>query len=179
MLTFREANENDTQLYFDWANDPVVREQSYNSNPINFENHKKWFESKINDCSCLMFIFQNEKKLNIGQIRIQKENNKEALIGISIASDFRGRGYAKDMLQIASDFFLKSNPTFLINAFIKETNLSWDIVSSLLKSEVLLKQERVNTLRKVSVIPKSRSSNIDVPEGGNRKDPHLLDLSNL
>ena len=124
MLTFREANENDTQLYFDWANDPVVREQSYNSNPINFENHKKWFESKINDCSCLMFIFQNEKKLNIGQIRIQKENNKEALIGISIASDFRGRGYAKDMLQIASDFFLKSNPTFLINAFIKETNLS-------------------------------------------------------
>lgn len=124
MLTFREANENDTQLYFDWANDPVVREQSYNSNPINFENHKKWFESKINDCSCLMIIFQNEKKLNIGQIRIQKENNKEALIGISIASDFRGKGYAKDMLQIASDFFLKSNPNFLINAFIKETNLS-------------------------------------------------------
>lgn len=124
MLTFREANECDAQLYFDWANDPSVREQSFNSNLIDFEDHKKWFESKINDCSCLMIIFQNEKKLNIGQIRVQKENNKEALIGISIASDFRGKGYAKDMLQIASDYFLDSNPNFQINAFIKETNLS-------------------------------------------------------
>lgn len=124
MLTFRKATIDDTKLYFDWANDPSVREQSYNSNTIDFENHKKWFESKINDYSCLMVIFQNEKKMNIGQIRIQKENEEEALIGISIASDYRGKGYAKDMLQMASDFFLNYNPTFLINAYIKEANLS-------------------------------------------------------
>lgn len=124
MLTFRKATIADTKLYFDWANDPSVREQSYNSNTIDFENHKKWFESKINDSSCLMIVFQNEKELNIGQIRLQKENEKEALIGISIASDYRGMGYAKDMLQLASDFFLDSNPNFLINAYIKEDNLS-------------------------------------------------------
>ena len=71
-----------------------------------------------------MLVFQNEKNQNIGQIRMQKENEKEALIGISIASDFRGNGYAKEMLQIASDYFLKSNSNYVINAFIKETNLS-------------------------------------------------------
>lgn len=124
MLTFQKATIADTKLYFDWANDPSVREQSYNSNTIDFENHKKWFESKVNDCSCLMLIFQNEEKLNIGQIRIQKENEEEALIGISIASDYRGKGYSKDMLQIASDFFLNSNPTFIVNAYIKQANLS-------------------------------------------------------
>jgi RimJ/RimL family protein N-acetyltransferase len=124
MLTFRKANEADIQLFFDWANDSSVREQSYNSSVIDFENHKKWFESKLEDKSCLLFVFQNEDKLNVGQIRMQKENEKEFLIGISIASEHRGKGFAKEMLQMASDYFLDSNPNFQINAFIKETNLS-------------------------------------------------------
>lgn len=124
MLKFRKATIADTKLYFDWANDLSVRNQSYKSNIIDFENHKKWFESKINDSSCLMIVFQDEKQLNVGQVRIQKENKEEALIGISIASDYRGKGYAKGMLEMASDFFLKSNPIFCINAFIKEANLT-------------------------------------------------------
>lgn len=124
MLSFRNATLADTKLYFDWANDQDVREQSYNSNVINFDNHKKWFETKLNDVSCFMLLFQNEEKLNVGQVRIEKENEKEALIGISIAAEHRGKGYSKEMLQIASDFFLASNSKCLINAFIKERNLN-------------------------------------------------------
>jgi len=124
MISFRKATIYDLMLYFDWANDPEVRAQSFDSKIIDIESHKKWFLSKLNDDSLLMLVFQNEKNQNIGQIRMQKENEKEALIGISIASDFRGNGYAKEMLQIASDYFLKSNSNYVINAFIKETNLS-------------------------------------------------------
>jgi len=124
MISFRKATIHDLMLYFDWANDPEVRAQSFDSKIIDIESHKKWFLSKLNDDSLLMLVFQNEKNQNIGQIRMQKENEKEALIGISIASDFRGNGYAKEMLQIASDYFLKSNSNYVINAFIKETNLS-------------------------------------------------------
>lgn len=123
MLSFRKASIWDLKLYFDWANDSEVREQSYNSNIIDFENHKKWFESKLNDYSCLMLIFQNEENQNIGQIRIQKENANTALIGMSIASEHRKKGYAKEMLKIASDYFLDANKKMLINAFIKERNL--------------------------------------------------------
>lgn len=124
MLTFREAVLSDLKLYFDWANDPIVREQSYKSIAINLENHKNWFETKLEDNSCMMLLFQNEKKLFIGQIRIQKENKFEALIGISIAAEHRGKGYAKDMLVLASEYFLEKNNEFLINAYIKVQNLS-------------------------------------------------------
>ncbi len=124
MLTFRKATIDDTKLYFDWANDSIVREQSFNSNAIDFENHKKWFESKLEDDSCLMLVFQNEEKLNVGQIRIQKGNEKEALIGISIAAEHRGKKYANKMLLIASDYFLENNKGYLINAYIKEQNIS-------------------------------------------------------
>jgi RimJ/RimL family protein N-acetyltransferase len=124
MLTFRKATLADTKLYFDWANDSSVREQSYNTNTIDFESHKKWFESKVEDDSCMLLLFQNEEKLNVGQIRIQKENEKEALIGISIAAEHRGKGLAKEMLFLASDYFLENNKGYLINAYIKEQNRS-------------------------------------------------------
>ena len=124
MLIFRKATEADTKLYFDWVNDFSVREQSYNSVAIDFESHKKWFKSKLEDRSCFMLVFQNEENLNIGQIRIQKENINEALIGISISVEHRGKSYAKEMLQIASDYFLDINQGFKLNAFIKKKNLN-------------------------------------------------------
>ena len=122
MLKFRKATLEDSKLYFNWVNDPSVREQSYHSSRIDFTDHNKWFESKLKDDSCMMLIFQNEENLNIGQIRIQKENKNEALIGISISVEHRGKSYAKEMLKIASNRFLKSNPEFRINAYIKEKN---------------------------------------------------------
>lgn len=124
MLSFREANIGDLQLYFEWANDKVVREHSYNSAKIDFESHSKWFSAKIDDKSCLLLIFQNEDISNVGQIRIQKQNNQESIIGISIDLEFRGKGYAKEMIQLASDYFLVLNPDLVINAFIKRNNLN-------------------------------------------------------
>lgn len=124
MLSFRKANIDDLQLYFDWANDSVVREQSYSSTKIDLENHSNWFKAKLQDESCLMLLFQNEVFEKVGQIRIQKQNNEESLIGVSIDAKFRGKGYAKEMLQMASDYFLVLNPDSMINAFIKEKNLS-------------------------------------------------------
>ena len=124
MLTFRKATLADVMLYFNWANDFSVREQSYNSNTIDFENHKKWFETKLEDDCSMLLIFQNEDKINVGQIRIQKGNECQALIGISIAVEHRGKGYAKEMLILASDYFLEINKDYLIAAYIKEQNKS-------------------------------------------------------
>ena len=48
----------------------------------------------------------------------------EAVIGISIDQHFRGRGFSKIMLKLSTDSFLNTNPKFLLNAYIKERNLS-------------------------------------------------------
>ncbi len=124
MLSFRKADEQDVLLYFDWANDPTVREQSYNSNVIDFKDHKRWFDAKVVDDSCLLLVFQNQDKVNVGQIRIQKQNKTEALIGISISAEHRGKGLAKVMLRLTSEFFLENNIGYFIHAYIKEQNES-------------------------------------------------------
>lgn len=124
MLKFRNAKVDDMKLYFDWANDENVRKQSFNSKKIDLEAHKKWFESKLQDKNCLMLIFINNEGSEIGQVRIQKENNTDALIGISISVLQRGKGYSIEMLKISTDYFLQMNPEFTVNAFIKQNNLT-------------------------------------------------------
>ncbi len=123
MLRFREANLEDVELYFNWVNDSDVREQSFNSEDVNFETHKNWFILKLQDKTCTMLVFQDESNENIGQVRIQKESSNYALIGISVSKQYRGKGLAKDMLRNATNYFLNLNPEFIINAYIKETNL--------------------------------------------------------
>lgn len=123
MLTFRKATVDDLLLYFEWVNDTQVREHSFNSFNITLEDHERWFLNKVEDGTCLMLVFQNEENVNIGQIRIQKTDVSFAIIGISISSEQRNKGYAKEMLKLASDYFLLANPTFQIDAYIKEKNI--------------------------------------------------------
>ncbi|EKT3956842.1 GNAT family N-acetyltransferase [Flavobacterium psychrophilum] len=122
-FNFRKANNTDCELYFEWTNDKSVRMQSFNSDVVLYENHKKWFLNKIEDSTCLMLIFQNYENINVGQVRIQKMNNQTAVIGVSIAKEFRGKGFASVIIEAASISFLNENPDFEIDAYIKEENI--------------------------------------------------------
>jgi RimJ/RimL family protein N-acetyltransferase len=122
MLSFRKAAADDVMLYFKWANDAEVRRQSYQTETISLDQHKKWFDKKINDTNCLLLVFENEEKLPVGQIRFQKETAEIDVIGISLANEYRGKGYAAQLLQMASDYFLKLYPGKTIYAYIKNDN---------------------------------------------------------
>lgn len=121
-ISFRKANENDMMLYFNWTNDASVRENSYQSEPISLEDHQNWFYKKIKDETCFMIVFENHIGTPIGQVRIQKQDENIAVIGISNDVNHRGKGYASKMIQIASEEYLKQNPQICISAYIKIEN---------------------------------------------------------
>ncbi len=122
MLKIRKPTICDMKLYFDWSNDSEVRAQSFNSSPIEINEHKLWFEFALEDKNCFMYIFQNSISEDLGQVRINKVNNDNAIISISIDLKHRGKGYAKQMLNIATNLFLELNKGTLISAYIKCTN---------------------------------------------------------
>ena len=124
MLSLRKPNIADLELYFSWANDPEVRKQSYNSSYIDLESHTLWFTSALKNESYFMRICQNSIGENIGQVRIHMQKDKQAFIGFSVDLNHRGKGYAKEILKLATDSFFKFNQGFFINAYIKEANLS-------------------------------------------------------
>jgi RimJ/RimL family protein N-acetyltransferase len=121
-MHFKVATIDDCLQYYKWLIDPLVRLQSFNSQPVSYESHRKWFLENIQNPNFLFLIFFNEKEESIGQVRIQKQENNHAIIGISIDDKQRGKGYANKMLKEASDYFLKKNSSAKILAYIKKEN---------------------------------------------------------
>ena len=146
MLAIRKANKKDLKLYFRWANDPLVRELSYHSEAITLSDHTAWFKKKLQEPDCDLYIFHNEQKMYLGQVRIEIEHNHEAVIGISIDAHHRGHGHGVQILELALVTFRKEHPKIRINAYIKIENKSSQVIFEKanfnLKSEILYKNVR-------------------------------------
>ncbi|MBO0939410.1 GNAT family N-acetyltransferase [Fibrella sp. HMF5335] len=95
----RLATADDAQLYFEWANDPATRQQSFNSEPITWENHVTWFTRKLADPNALLLVFEVPSGDPIGQVRFEKRPDGEVIIGISLDAFFRGKGLASTLIR--------------------------------------------------------------------------------
>lgn len=122
MINFRYATNSDTQLLFEWANDELIRENSFNSNKINIEEHKAWLNAILNSRTDLIYIFTNDEGIPIGNVKIQSSNN-EIIIGIAIDKAFRGKSFGSIMLTLATNDYFKQKRNKQITAYIKKSNL--------------------------------------------------------
>ena len=98
MLSLRKATANDIDLLYEWANDPIVRANSFNSEFISYEEHIKWFNRIMSNDTVIQYILM-DNDIPIGQIRLNV-NGHEAEISYSIFSDYRGKGYGRSILEL-------------------------------------------------------------------------------
>lgn len=103
-VKIREANINDEKILFNWANDYRVRVFSFNKNPIEYDNHRTWFNSKLKDLNCLLLIGMDSNGIPIGQTRFDTINDY-VYIDISIDKSFRGFGLARYLLEESVKFW--------------------------------------------------------------------------
>ena len=120
-LRLRQVGEDNCRLLWEWANDPDVRAVSFSSEPILWEQHAKWFKSKLNDPRCIFYIAVNSDDVPIGQIRYDTEDNK-AVVSISIDRKFRGKGYGSRLIWLASRRLFDVSDVDTINAYVKQGN---------------------------------------------------------
>ncbi|MBE6099365.1 MAG: GNAT family N-acetyltransferase [Anaerovibrio sp.] len=99
-LYLRPATVDDARLIFEWANDPEVRENSFNTDDILWDDHLAWFNRTLADESTLLFILMKDDA-PVGQVRLV--NSDKWQISYSIASVYRGQGYGKLILQLAEN----------------------------------------------------------------------------
>ncbi len=123
MLYLRKAEEKDIDLLYEWANDPVVRANSFCSDPISYEDHKKWFSRVITDPAILQFILMADD-VPVGQIRLTVDN-ESAEIGYSIAGTYRGKGYGRRILQLIAEEVHEKHPEIKkLTAKVKPGNMA-------------------------------------------------------
>ena len=125
-LTYRLAQPADAQLYFDWANDPVTRRQSFNAHPISLETHTAWFSRKLADPDALLLVFSSQAGQPVGQVRFERkpvaDMPDEIVISVSVDATQRGKGIAAQLIQQGCNVCHEQWGAVTIHAYIKPEN---------------------------------------------------------
>ncbi len=95
-LSLHRAKLEDAEFLFILRNDKTVRENSFQTKVIAYEQHLNWYKNKMQDEKTQIYILQINKQ-NIGQVRVDEENS-DLEVSYAIRQEYRGKGYAKWML---------------------------------------------------------------------------------
>lgn len=97
-LRFRKADVSDMQVTYKWAIDKDVRAYALNSEFISIDDHKVWFQSKIDNVYCLYYIAET-KNQKVGSIRLDISSNGVAVISYLVDPKWWGNGIGKRILE--------------------------------------------------------------------------------
>ena len=107
-IRLRPANEEDIIIYYNWANDPAVRQNAVSTSTISWTTHQKWFRNKIHDANSHLFVLE-VACLPVGQIRFDRIED-EAHIDYSIDSIVRGRDWGPRLVALGTYLLQKFEP---------------------------------------------------------------------
>lgn len=121
LMTLRRISAQDSRLLWDWNNQPDVRAASFSTSPIPWENHTRWFDSKLEDPRSLILVAHHVEGSPLGQVRYEKSDG-EAVVSVVVDSKFRGKGYGSAILCRSAEEAFKILGVNAINAYVKESN---------------------------------------------------------
>jgi RimJ/RimL family protein N-acetyltransferase len=146
-INLRHATIDDCKLIYSWANDSEVRENSFQSDKIVFENHVKWFNEKINSNSSEIYILIVDNN-DVGQIRLDC-NNDSATISYCIDKNFRGKGYGSLIIQLIEHKAKEKGIKYLYG-YVKKQNISSQIIfDKNLYKKLGTKEEHITYLKNI------------------------------
>jgi RimJ/RimL family protein N-acetyltransferase len=123
LLQVREARKQDLRLLFRWANDSQTRSNAFSSQKILIDDHTVWFENKLRDENCYIYIISLPDTYPLGQVRFDKDNEFWN-IDYSIEKLHRGKGLGSSLLSAALECFAKNHPGQQVKGEVKKDNYS-------------------------------------------------------
>jgi UDP-2,4-diacetamido-2,4,6-trideoxy-beta-L-altropyranose hydrolase len=121
-LHLRPAQERDCRMLWEWVNDAQVRKASFSTASISWETHSAWFADKLRRKDCSILIAENDDGTPIGQVRFDTGANGDAVVDVSIASAWRGRGLAVPLIRQAAQSLISTSRRGRLHAFVKREN---------------------------------------------------------
>lgn len=121
IFSLRRAKEGDSRFVWNLVNDPVVRSVSFSTAFIPWDEHQKWFISKLADSRILFFIVEGAASEKIGQIRFELKD-EGWVISISLVDKIRGKGFGLPILRKSLESLSEIHPNSTANAYIKTSN---------------------------------------------------------
>jgi RimJ/RimL family protein N-acetyltransferase len=123
-VRIRRAAADDVELLWRWRNDPLVRQNSFNSDPITWAEHEVWYPKQFGSSDMRIYILEKDGK-PLAQVRYERRDNLLAEIGdISVDEGERGKGYGKSILVHTADLACKELKAHKLLAVVKAGNLA-------------------------------------------------------
>lgn len=123
-FTFRDAQIGDADRLLDWRNESTTRESSFQSLPIQPQEHLDWLQRTLNDNLCDLWIVEDEDQ-EIGQVRFNFDSTgDEATISVSLAPHCRGKNWGTTIIESACRRVFQNDDVDTIIAQIKPNNIA-------------------------------------------------------
>lgn len=121
-IALRPADPADCEAVFGWANDPEVRRQSFNPDPIRWSDHQRWFSQQITDPGRTLLIASVDGH-PLGQIRFEI-TAQAAVLSYALVHDARGGGWSAPLLIAGVRHLRHTHPTVAVTGLVKADNTS-------------------------------------------------------
>ncbi len=126
VVVLRPVTRQDCALLWNWANDPVARKASFSSESIPWFRHTQWFNEKIQDPNCRIFIATNSDGTPVGRVRLDLVQSNSAIVNVNVAPEFRRVGYGSALIKEVVKAAFEQLELKELHAFIKpENEASW------------------------------------------------------
>jgi UDP-2,4-diacetamido-2,4,6-trideoxy-beta-L-altropyranose hydrolase len=99
-LRVRPARPDDVLLIWQWANDPVTRANSFQSDAIPWSTHAEWYRSKLASPETRIWILEY-RQVPIAQVRYDRVDPDTAQISYVVSPGYRGRGLGTKLLELS------------------------------------------------------------------------------
>lgn len=96
-VTLRAARIDDTDTVYEWRNHPDTRRFSGNGEPLNYEDHVKWFAKAVNDTNRMLLVAENAGQ-GVGFLRYDFLPDS-TMISIFLNPEQNGKGYGTAILK--------------------------------------------------------------------------------
>lgn len=115
-ISLRQATLDDARLLFEWRNDIATRQNSRNTDPIEWDSHVKWLTDSMARQDRKIFIAYHNN-IAVGTVRIDHFNGLSEL-SWTVAPSHRGEGLGTKIVQEA----IQQAPDSTLCAVIKMDN---------------------------------------------------------
>jgi ribosomal protein S18 acetylase RimI-like enzyme len=120
-LNLRPAREDDCQLLFEWAGDPVARAASFHSQSISWADHVNWFSERLRDVDSVIYIGENAAGKPVGLVRFNIGGDG-AVLSVNVAPEFRSQGWGRELIAFSIHSLVRAGRVRRIDAFVKPDN---------------------------------------------------------
>jgi RimJ/RimL family protein N-acetyltransferase len=112
----------DADLLLRWRNDPTTRANSFDSSPIDREDHIRWLTAMLGNPRSARIWIAADGERAVGQVRVDRRDRNTGEISVAIDPDERGRGFGVAIIQLGTVRAHEELGVASVVAVVKATN---------------------------------------------------------